>query len=85
MFGRTLVVEQIEMSDFKKNLLRPGIKHYGYKIMKMICNPEFFWTALVGIMIFDGIFNSVKNPEPPKGRDHREEPEIHDIPYKDVA
>lgn len=71
MFGRTLVPEDISMPDWKKKLLRPGVKHYGAKLFKMICTPEFFWTALAGFVLFDAFFHSYKNP-PEDNQEHKE-------------
>jgi hypothetical protein len=74
-FNRTLNPELITMPEWKKNLLRPGVKHYGKKIMEAISTPEFFWTALVGLIIFDALFNSVKNPTDPGEEKNKEEQE----------
>jgi hypothetical protein len=85
-FGRTLQPEMISMPEWKRNLLRPGVKHYGAKIMQAISTPEFFWTALVGLILFDALFNSTKDPEGPKHTDYHEEEEEEDITdHREVA
>lgn len=86
-FNRTLIPEQITMPEWKRKLLRPGVKHYGGKLFKMICTPEFFWTALVAFILFDAFFASVKNtPEGGGGTEHtKEHEETKDTEYSEVA